>query len=58
MAMRRMKKDGYRKHHAAVPAHPRATYGKTPKKPEPDDLPGKMRGGSKGRKKRLEGMLI
>lgn len=59
MANRRMKKDGYRKHHAAVPAHPKAIYGMTPKKPEPDDVPGKMRGGNaKARKKRLAGMMI
>ena len=57
MAMLRM----HHKQHAGtarVPAHPRSTYGKTPKKPEADDLPGKMRGGAKGRKKRLAGMMI
>ena len=40
-------------------AKPTAVFAKKPKKPEPDDMPGKMRGGmSAHRKKKLAGKMI
>lgn len=52
MAMRRMHKPQVKKL-----SKPTSVFKKSAKKPEPDDTPGKMRGG-KRRSKKLEGMML
>lgn len=54
MAMRRMKKETKKL------SKPTDVFKKHAKKPEPDDMPGKMRGGKTAGKKhkKLEGMMI
>lgn len=52
MAMRRMHKERTKKL-----ARPTDVFKKSAKKPEPDDQPGRMRGG-KRKSRKLDGMMI